>query len=232
MKFYLSSYKIGYETKRLQELTQDGNKKIAYISNALDYSMDLERRKKSEESDISDLKSLGFYVDLLDLRHYFNKSKDLEERINEYDVIWVRGGNCFVLLQAMRLSGFDKIIKDYFKNNKDIVYGGYSAGICILGPTLKGIHLTDDPSQKPYGEEYNAIWEGLGILEYVIAPHYRSNHPESEDIEKSIQYMIDNKILFKALKDGEVIIVEQLTQQKGKSFTLESNEEEQIYLDI
>jgi len=39
-------------------------------------------------------------------------------------------------------------------------------------------------------------------------PHYDSDHPESELIEKEIQRCIDKKWLFKALKDGDVIIIE------------------------
>lgn len=89
-----------------------------------------------------------------------------------------------------------------------MVYGGYSAGVCVLGPTLKGIHLVDDQNQKPYGEQYDVNWDGLGILDYVIAPHYQSGHFESELIEKTVQYLIENKILFIALKDGEVMVVE------------------------
>jgi hypothetical protein len=56
--------------------------------------------------------------------------------------------------------------------------------------------------------QYQTIWEGLNILDYVIAPHYKSDHRESEDMDKAVEYMIDNKILFKALRDGEVIIIE------------------------
>jgi dipeptidase E len=208
MKFYLSSFKIGNEESKLIEMTKNGNKKVAYIHNALDFATDLERRKNSDAADISDLERLGFIVDILDLKEYFNNSEELEEKLKHYDILWVRGGNTFVLAQAMRLSGFDEIVKKYFRNNKDIVYGGYSAGICILGPTLRGIHLADDPYQKPYGEEYETIWDGLSILDYSIAPHYKSDHKESEDIDKTIEYMIDNKILFKALRDGEVIILE------------------------
>lgn len=46
------------------------------------------------------------------------------------------------------------------------------------------------------------------MLDYVIAPHYKSDHKESKDMDKVVEYMIDNKILFKALRDGEVIIIE------------------------
>lgn len=208
MKFYLSSFKIGNEEKKLKELTENGNKKIAYINNALDFAADLERKNKSDAADIADLQRIGFTVDILDLKKYFNSHGGLKEKLDQYDVIWVRGGNTFVLAQAMRLSGFDEIIKQYYKQKRDILYGGYSAGCCILGPTLKGIHLADDPEQKPYGEEHQTIWEGLHILDYAIAPHYKSDHKESDDMDRAIEYMIENKILFKALKDGEVIVVE------------------------
>lgn len=208
MKFYLSSFKIGDEERKLKEITKNGNKKVAYIHNALDFATDLERRNKSDAMDVSDLESLGFSVDILDLKQYFHNSEELEETLDHYDVLWVRGGNSFVLAQAMKLSGFDEIVKKYFQNNKDVLYGGYSAGICVLGSTLKGIHLVDDPYQKTYGEEDQTIWEGLSILNYAIVPHYKSDHKESEDVDKVIEYMVDNKIPFKALRDGEVIIIE------------------------
>ncbi|QWI73031.1 Type 1 glutamine amidotransferase-like domain-containing protein (plasmid) [Bacillus mycoides] len=208
MKFYLSSLKIGNEGQKLKEITKRGNKKVAYINNALDFTTDLKKKDQSDATEIADLEKLGFLVDILDLKQYFHNSEELKEKLDNYDVLWVRGGNTFVLAQAMRLSGFDEILKMYFKNAKDILYGGYSAGICILGPTLKGVHLADDPYQKPYGEEYPIIWEGLNILDYVFAPHYKSDNKEFEDIYKSIEYMIDNKMHFKALRDGEVIIIE------------------------
>lgn len=208
MKFYLSSYKIGNEEQKLMELTKSGNKRVAYINNALDFATDIARKNTSDATDVEDLQRLGFTVDILDLKTYFHNQKGLEEKLEAYDVIWVRGGNTFVLAQAMKLSGFDEIIKKYVEDKRDILYGGYSAGICILGPTLKGIHLADEPEQKPYGAEHQTIWDGLHILEYAIAPHYKSDHPESADIDKSIVYMMTNKIPFIALKDGEVLIIE------------------------
>lgn len=50
----------------------------------------------------------------------------------------------------------------------------------MLAHTLRGIELVDDPSKvyEVYGT--SITWEGLGLIDYSIAPHYRSNHPESE----------------------------------------------------
>jgi dipeptidase E len=132
MKFYLSSYKLGNEVEKLKALTANSNKKVAYIPNALDYSTDSERRKQSEINDITSLSELGFSLELIDLRQYFGKEEELKNKISEFDIFWVRGGNTFVLRQAMKLSGFDDLIKELYTSNSDKVYAGYSAGICIL----------------------------------------------------------------------------------------------------
>ena len=71
-----------------------------------------------------------------------------------------------------------------------------------------GLHLVDSPEHKTYGDNSELIWKGLDIINYMIVPHYRSSHFESEEMEKVVQYMIENKVLFIALKDGEVIIIE------------------------
>mgnify|MGYP001954148814 CR=1 FL=1 len=78
----------------------------------------------------------------------------------------------------------------------------------ILGPTLEGVHLVDDPEPKPYGTQHPTVWEGLHIVDYAFAPHYKSDHKESAAIDRVVEYYIDHKILFKAMRDGEVIIIE------------------------
>lgn len=205
MRFYLSSYKLGNEVDKLRELIPAKNKKTAFISNALDFSNDFERRKKSEQSDIDDLTGLGLDVELVDLRNYFGRQDKLEKKLSECGVIWVRGGNVFVLREAMQRSGFDVILQRLVEKD-DILYGGYSAGVCVLAPTLRGIDLVDDPHMKPYGDS-ETIFEGLNIIDYSIVPHYQSNHPESEKMEAVVEYMKKNGIPFKTLKDGEVIVI-------------------------
>jgi dipeptidase E len=150
---------------------------------------------------------LNLEAELVDLRNYFNKEKDLEKKLDKKGIIFVRGGNTFVLRQAMKLSGFDNIIKKLAKK-EDFLYIAYSAGICILAPTLKGIDLMDDITKNSYGKKSKVIWKGLGIINYSIVPHYKSNHPESENANKSVEYLKKHNLPFKALRDGEVIIVE------------------------
>lgn len=104
------------------------------------------------------------------------------------------------------MSGFDVILKDLLVNDK-IVYGGYSAGIDILQPHLHGIELVDAPDMVPDDYSSEVIWDCLGLLSYCVAPHYQSDHPESADVDKTVEFYIQNHIPFIALKDGQAIVV-------------------------
>lgn len=209
MKFYLSSYKIGGE-KEIQQLQNliPSNNKTAYISNALDFSNDIYRRKTNEQEDIDQLSQAGLNVEELDLRKYFENPEKLEDDIKKYGVIWVAGGNVFVLRQAMKISGFDKLLNKLAIENNDLLYGGYSAGVCVLAPSLKGLELVDSIDCQPYPQQQEIVWEGLNIVDYSIVPHYKSNHPESELINKVVNIYKTNHTPLKTLKDGEVIIID------------------------
>jgi len=204
MNFYLSSYKIGNEEEKLKEMTK--NKKIGFIPNALDY-VNVEERKISNEKNVKCLLDIGVDVETLDLEKYFGKKKELEDKINNLDGVWIRGGNTFILRQAMKLSGFDDIIKRKNEKNEDFFYGGYSAGVCILAPSMEALKMVDDPKIMPYSEIKETIFEGLNILDYVIIPHYKSDHPESFKIDEVVDFCEKNKTPFKTLRDGEVIII-------------------------
>jgi len=184
------------------------NRRIGHINNALDFTgADQERKLKSQTEEMEQLNQLGFVAEALDLKNYFHKEEELRNKLCTFGGVWVSGGNTFVLRQAMRLSDFDIVIKELSAKN-DFLYAGYSAGICVLSKSLHSLHIVDNPSDFPYKEIKETIWEGLGFFDYGFMPHYDSAHPESKDIDTTIQYCIDNKILFKALRDGDVIIIE------------------------
>jgi dipeptidase E len=205
MKYYLSSFKIGDEIIKLKDLIPSNNK-TAYISNALDMVQDQPWLSDFTRQDINDLTSIGLNVDHFDLRNYFKDNSKLEKDIGKYGVIWVSGGNVFVLRQAMWLSGFDKLLIKLAQWD-DLLYGGYSAGICILTPSLRGLELVDSITNKPYGDQVGVIWEGLNLIPYAIVPHFKSNHPESAQIDKVIAFYDKQGTTYKPLKDGEVIVI-------------------------
>ncbi len=207
MRFYLSSYKLGNKKEELVRL-MGKNRKIGYIPNAGDYTKtDTKKQNKTNKNNIDELKKLGFKVEIFDLKEYFGKTDKLKKKIDTLGGVFVRGGNTFVLRQAMKLSGFDRIFKELLKRD-DFVYAGYSAGVCVLAPDFKALKIVDDSSQLPYPGIKRQIWKGLGYFDYIILPHYKSDHPESADIDKEVKNCKKNNIPFKTLRDGEVIIIE------------------------
>lgn len=207
MKFYLSSYLFGNKVEDLVRL-QPSNKKLGHINNSRDWvGADPEIAANYQMDEINFLNGLGFEAENLDLKDYFGKQDELQEKLNSLGSIWISGGNTFVLRQAMKLSGFDLLFPELM-TRKDFLYGGYSAGICILSESLESIEIVDDPDNFPFEGIDKTIYEGLGVFPYSFMPHYDSDHFESEAIGHEIQRCIDNQWLFKALRDGDVIIIE------------------------
>lgn len=205
MRLYLSSFRNGNKPEELLKHLGDG-RRTALIFNAVDFKNDADRAT-DYAAEADRLKAIGLMPTEIDLRDYFNKQDKLKNELLKYDLIWVRGGNVFVLRRAFKQSGADTIIKELLEND-DIAYGGYSAGVDILQPHLHGIELVDPPDVVPAGYDSEVIWDCLNLLPYCVAPHYKSDHPESEDIDKTVNYYIENHIPFIALHDGEAIVVD------------------------
>lgn len=205
---YLSSFKLGNEKAKLSELIKSTNRKIGYIPNALDFTGADPTRKQAQISEnMAEVDQLGAESELIDLKDYFGKHDELKLKISKLGGVYIQGGNTFVLRQAMKLSGLDEILIG-FKENKDFIYIAYSAGVCLLSPDLKAYAITDNANDFPYPEIKKTVWEGLNLIPYYFEPHYKSDHPESASTDKEIAYCIENKQLFKAYRDGEVLIIE------------------------
>ena len=205
MKLYLSSFRLGDKRDHLVKMAK--RTRFAFVGNALDGLTDLTTRQTVITRGIEDLREISLESDLIDLREFFTEPTQLRVRLAPYKAIFVSGGNAFILRRAMRQSGLDAFLQEK-KNDDTFLYAGYSAGACVCGPTMNGFDKVDDPQLVPAGYPSDLIWAGLGLLDYNIAPHYQSNHPESEAINAVVNYFIENKILFRALRDGEVIIHE------------------------
>lgn len=205
MRLFLSSYRIGNHPERLKDLLKDGTK-VAVVSNASDHHTEPEIIERVHR-DVMDFSAIGLQAERLDLREYFDKEPEkLYETLRQYDLVWVRGGNVFNLRRAMQQSGFDDVITDMLAMD-EIVYGGYSAGACVMAPTLLGIDLCDDPNLIPEAYDSEIIWEGLGLIDFSIVPHYKSDHPESKKLDETVFFLEDQQIPFRTLHDGEALLI-------------------------
>ena len=205
MKLYISSFGIGDEPEKLKTILPEHTKAL-YISNAIDRYSDNDRARASKETDMQELRDIGVSVEPLDLREYFGKQDELTQKLDGVDLIWVSGGNTFDLRIAMQLSGFDDAIRNL--GTKEIVYGGYSAGICVLSKTLRGYDITDSPEGNPYGHE--TLWDGVGLIDWMFVPHFESDHEESADATKEVAQYEAQGLPYKTLRDGEAFILEHI----------------------
>ena len=214
--YYLSSYKLGNARKVLKRLCPYG--KIAYIPNALDFTgADPDRRKSHIQEDIKDLTRLDLVTEVLDLRQYFDKPrKELQEKILDVGAIFISGGNVFVLRQAMYLSKLDQLLQNL--KHPEFLYAGYSAGACVLSPTLRSYSIVDDSNDRPYDSIATTIWTGLDLIPYQFLPHYDSDHPESADMDLEIAYCKNNRLIYRAVRDGEVLVIEDSTSREDSQF--------------
>lgn len=203
MRLYLSSFRLGDRPDEMLRMVGGGTR-AAIIANAVDDRSGADRMAAAER-EVQDLAGLGLAPEEVDLRDYFGCGARLRRRLAEYDLLWVRGGNPFILRRALSQSGGDAVLEELLATDA-LVYAGYSAGVAILCPSLHGIELVDPPDEVPDGYDSEVIWSGFGVLPYMVLPHYRSDHPESEDIERSVAQMIDRHVLFIALRDGEAIV--------------------------
>ena len=206
MKLYLSSYLLGNEASHLAGLAPFG--RIGYINNAQDFSTsDIEKKNERKAREMGQLSDLGLTVEHVDLAVYFHEPEKLARKLDELGAVFLCGGNVFVLRQAMKLSGMDTYLQD-LPDSSDFLYAGYSAGPCVLGPTLKVYAIVDDASDTPYKGLNEVIWDGLGLLDFNFMPHWDSDHPESTAIDREIEACKKAHLPYRAIRDGDVIILE------------------------
>lgn len=204
MRLFLSSYRAGDHANRLLELVPKGSK-IVVVTNAGDYKDPTEKEIKVLEN-LDFFKALGYKVTELDLRNFFENQKGLEEIINDADMVWLAGGNTFILRQALEKSGLDNLLVKKVRDDK-LIYGGESAGAVMATPTFEGIELVDDPEIFPDGYEQKVLTKGLGFVDFAIVPHYQS--PEFGDEINAAARILDKKqIKYLALRDDQVIILD------------------------
>jgi dipeptidase E len=209
VKLFLQSYRNDAHLDRLLTMAGGPGAGMAIIPNAVDDLSEESRLayQRNVFDPVRHFSILGFDPLVLDLRVYFGCPEALARILARQRVIYVPGGNCFVLRRAMHLSGLDAILPELLAEG--IVYAGWSAGSCVAGNSLRVIEPMDDPAIRGIGHPAtDAIFEGLNLIPYGIIPHYQSDHPESAKAEDCVMLADREGLAYRTLRDDEVIVVE------------------------
>ena len=174
--------------------------RVAVSANAFDMEPAAERSEWLDK-EMRALASAGLSPVELDLRDYYDDSAALGAAVAGLDMVWGTGGNVFVLRKALKRSGLDERLLAHLREDS-LAYGGCSAGTCVCGPTLRGIDLIEDAHAA--GEP---MFDGLGLVDYSIAPHAGAGGEAGEAITRLVTYFEDAKMPYRALRDGQAIVV-------------------------
>ncbi|TCJ32618.1 hypothetical protein [Parafrankia sp. BMG5.11] len=117
----MSSFRNGNKPDELLRLLGDG-RRTALILNAQDWKAP-EDRATDLAQEGERLESIGLQPEEADLRQYFGRLDESRRALVGCDLVWVRGGNVFVLRRAFRQSGADGVIPELV-NGDAVVYGG------------------------------------------------------------------------------------------------------------
>ncbi len=143
------------------------------------------------------LEKLGLIVDELEITKAANK--EISNKLQNNDYIYVTGGNTFFLLQELKMTGTDKIITEQINSGK--IYIGESAGSIILSPNIEYVKDMDECKKTPELKDYSA----LSIVKFYPLPHH-TNFPFKKAVEKIIS-KYDSKFKLVPISNSQVIIV-------------------------
>ena len=160
MRLYLASYAMVTMNKILEHAGGDfAGKKAIFIPTAGDpYD-----NKDFVEADRKALEDCNINVIEMDVKN--KNESEIRKIINEASIILVAGGDTFYLMEKLRESGADKIIKEFIE--KGGIYIGSSAGSIVCCPTIEGAEEFDNPSLAPNLKSF----DGMSIFNDVIIPH-------------------------------------------------------------
>ena len=158
------------------------NKKVLYITTASDVE---EGDKTWMTDEFNSMLNLGLKKENI---IEYKIGNDIS--LDDFDIMYMMGGNTFYLLDQIRKYNFDKEIKSFINKNK--IYIGSSAGSEILGNSIE--------VALPYDENIIDMkdFTGLKIVNGVIIPH---SNRKQEYIKR---LKIEDKLIL--LYDGDGII--------------------------
>lgn len=109
-------------------------------------------------------KKLG--AELTEIEISTANASDITQVFDAADIIYFTGGNTFFLIDQLRKTGTDTLLKQQLEKGK--LFIGESAGAIVCAQELSYIEKMD-----PIPEDYSqSDYAGLGLINFYVLPHY------------------------------------------------------------
>lgn len=115
------------------------------------------------EADRIALEKYGLDIVEMDIKN--KNEEEIRKAIVGADIVLVAGGDTFYLMEKLKESRADKIIKEFVEMGG--IYIGSSAGSIICCSTIEGAEEFDNPNLAKELDNF----DGMGVFKDVIIPH-------------------------------------------------------------
>jgi dipeptidase E len=187
--------------KLIEELA--GGKSVLFVDNATTTGSN----QKAYANVSFNFNKLGCNVDVITL-----DASNLE-KIFEYDVIYITGGDCAPLIELVNSSDFNEQIFEFLKNGGVVI--GESAGSLIFCEDLKYYYDVKKGTKPKYDVVLDS-YKGVGVISECLYPHWDKD--KRKEIVES--YFENSDLVFTPLCDGEWIEVDLNKLENNKNSVL------------
>lgn len=184
-------------------LADKGFKSILFMDTAAE--PELKDGDEWLQNDLQSLRNQGYQVDRYSVTG--QTKENIEKKIDEYDVLYMCGGNTAYLLNKLRRTGACEMIID--KVNAGKPYIGTSAGSIIAGPKVPEYFSEEEPELEDR--------KAFNFVNFTMMPHWGDNYFEERDIAKRLKIayqphenpilILTDKQYVQVLEDGAFKII-------------------------
>lgn len=165
----------------------EGRKMACIITTA---ALDFKEKNRNNVALHDKLKHLGFKAEFLDIEF------ENPDRLTEFQVLVISGGNPYYLLHHLKQSKADKILRKIIAKNTPLM--GISAGLLVLMKNLEIIDLL-----TPEMNTLNLTdLQGLHVMDEIVVPHYDRFVREGK-IQEEIIYAYEKDTGNEVIRLGE-----------------------------
>lgn len=147
-------------------LADKGFKSVLFIETAAELEKDDDDDWKLQ--DFRSLERQGYKVDAYTVTGHTRE--EIGKKMDDYDILYMCGGNTFYLLQQLQKTDSLSLIKEKVLAGK--TYIGTSAGSIVASPDIAPTQKLDSLVSA---SELNGT-KGLGLVDFLIMPHWGSEH--------------------------------------------------------
>lgn len=169
-------------------------KRITYIPTA----SRAEPEASFAQEEKQELKRLGLTVDELEIS--CASFETIQRTLKKNELIFVAGGNTFFLMQELKRTGADRLIRQEAESGK--LYIGESAGAIAACPDIGYCAPMDEPEKAPGLKETG----GLGLVDFYVVPH--EGNPQMGEAARQIAAMYGESLDLKILNDSQAIVIQ------------------------